>query len=165
MASTRKSTQLQIRLTRAEKAAMQQAARSAGMDLSAYVLSRVHSPAAAEFGRCLSGCRELGEARLNLAALNSLLSRLTAGELAEAVGPPPPAGMSRRLENYVAAMVEQACANARIPAPAWAGAIAPLVEPLFGSELVSLRLYLLTHSPPAFRRRNLFIDATLGAQV
>jgi len=30
---------------------------------------------------------------------------------------------------------------------------------------MSLRLYLLTHSPAAFRRRNIFIDATVGAQV
>ena len=160
-----KSTQLQIRLTHAEKAAMQQAARRAGMDLSAYVLGRVQSPPAAEFARCLAGCRDLGSARLGLAALNSLLSRLAAGELAEAVGAVPSPGMSRSLENYVAAMVEQACANARIPAPPWASGIAPLDEPLFGSELGSLRLYLLTHSPPVFRRRNLFIDATLGAQV
>lgn len=165
MANTPKSAQLQIRLTRAEKTAMQQAARRAGLDLSAYVLSRVHSPAATEFARCLTGRRELGGARLSLAALNSLLSRLTAGELAEAVGSAPPPGMSPDLENYVAAMVEQACANARIPAPPWTSVIAPLVEPLFASELASLRLYLLTHSPPAFRRRNLFVDATLGAQV
>jgi hypothetical protein len=36
---------------------------------------------------------------------------------------------------------------------------------VFGSTLVSLRLYLLTHSPPPFRRRNIFIDATVGSSV
>jgi hypothetical protein len=40
-----------------------------------------------------------------------------------------------------------------------------LTEPVFGSELQSLRLYLLTHSPPPFRARNIFIDATLGDRV
>ena len=165
MAAAPKTMQLQIRLTRAEKAAMQQAARRAGMDLSAYVLSRVQSPPAAEFAHCLAGIQELDTARLALAALHELLARLSAGELDDAVGTAPPGGMSPELENYVSAMVEQACANAGIPAPAWARAVAPLARPLFASSLGSLRLYLLTHSPPVFRRRNLFVDATLGAQV
>ena len=165
MAGGPKTTQLQIRLTRAQKAAMQRSARRAGMDLSAYVLARVNSPAAAEFALCLSGNRELGGARLALAALHALLARLGAGELGEAVQAAPPSRMRPELENYVAAMVEQACARADIPPPAWTRAIPPLLSPLFASSLTSLRLYLLTHSPPAFRRRNLFVDATLGAQV
>jgi hypothetical protein len=36
---------------------------------------------------------------------------------------------------------------------------------VFGSDLQNLRLYLLTHSPPPFRRRNIFIDSTLGDRV
>jgi hypothetical protein len=40
-----------------------------------------------------------------------------------------------------------------------------LPQPVFGSELKALRLHLLTNSPPAFRRRNIFIDATLGDRV
>ncbi|HTY49830.1 MAG TPA: hypothetical protein VMB48_09070 [Steroidobacteraceae bacterium] len=38
-------------------------------------------------------------------------------------------------------------------------------EPAFGSELRSLRLHLLTQSPPAFRCRNIFIDASVGERV
>lgn len=165
MAGAPKTTQLQIRLTPAQKATMQRSARHAGMDLSAYVLARVNSPPAVEFALCLRGNRELGGARLALAALHALLARLSAGELGDAVRAAPPGGMSPELENYVAAMVEQACANALIRAPAWTRAIPPLTRPLFASSLRSLQLYLLTHSPPAFRRRNLFVDATLGAQV
>jgi hypothetical protein len=30
---------------------------------------------------------------------------------------------------------------------------------------MSLRLYLLTHSPAPFRRRNIFIDASVGSRV
>ena len=41
----------------------------------------------------------------------------------------------------------------------------PLAEPVFGSDLMSLRLYLLTHSPAPFRRRNIFIDASVGFRV
>jgi len=32
-------------------------------------------------------------------------------------------------------------------------------------ELLGLRLHLLTHSPAPFRRRNIFIDASVGARV
>ena len=35
----------------------------------------------------------------------------------------------------------------------------------FASELKSLRLHLLTKSPAPFRRRNLFVDSTLGDRV
>jgi hypothetical protein len=61
--------------------------------------------------------------------------------------------------------VEYACARRGIEVPAWTGQIPPLASPLFGSQLESLRLYLLTHSPPPFRRRNIFIDASIGARV
>jgi len=54
--------------------------------------------------------------------------------------------------------------NARRRGPGWTRAIAPLSEPMFGSELQSLRLYLLAHSPPPFRVRNIFIDSTLATE-
>jgi len=52
-----------------------------------------------------------------------------------------------------------------VPGPPWPRATAPLAEPVFGSALMSLRLYLLTHSPAPFRRRNIFIDASVGSRV
>jgi len=91
-------------------------------------------------------------------------SRHDAGELQEAVTSAPH-GLTPYLGNYVAAMVEYACAQHGVAPPAWTRAIAPLTEPVFGSALMSLRLYLLTHSPAPFRRRNIFIDATVGARV
>ncbi len=62
-------------------------------------------------------------------------------------------------------MVEYACAQRDVAPPAWTRAVAPLTEPVFGSALMSLRLYLLTHSPAPFRRRNIFIDASVGSRV
>ena len=62
-------------------------------------------------------------------------------------------------------MIESACEKRGVPVPGWTHAIAPLSEPAFGSTLQSLRLHLLTHSPAPFRRRNIFIDSSLGAQV
>jgi hypothetical protein len=62
-------------------------------------------------------------------------------------------------------MVEYACAKRGVAVPAWTRSIAPLDEPVFGSDLESLRLYLLTRSPAPFRVRNIFIDATLGDRI
>jgi hypothetical protein len=124
----------------------------------------VNSPVAVEFAR-LAGAAEQGEARFALAELNTLLTRLTAAELSEAIAVGIPGSLSPQLANTIAAMVEVACAQRQLALPAWAREIPPLAEPLFGSTLQSLRLYLLTHSPAPFRRRNIFVDATLHDQV
>ncbi len=159
-----KSAWLQIRVSPSQKAAIQGAARRAGMDMSSWVLRSVLPASEGRFQALVAACRDPRQGRHALAELHSWLADLDAGELRAGVASAP-----RRLDpwlaNYVGAMVEQACARRRIAPPAWTAAIAPLDTPWFGSDLASLRLYLLTHSPPAFRRRNLFIDATVGARV
>jgi hypothetical protein len=164
MSATAKSGQLQIRVSPAQKAAIQRAARRAGLDMSAYVLARVLPAPARRFQELTEACRDPQGARFALAELNAWLADLGAGELQEAVASPPP-GLTPYLANYVAAMVEYACGRHGVALPAWARSITPLAEPVFGSALMSLRLYLLTHSPAPFRRRNIFIDATMGARV
>jgi hypothetical protein len=62
-------------------------------------------------------------------------------------------------------MVELAAKLKNVAPPLWTRQIAPLDKPYFGSDLSSLRLYLLTNAPPVFRRRNIFIDASLGDRV
>jgi hypothetical protein len=162
--SAAKSEQLQIRVSRSQKSEIQQAAARAGLDMSSYVLSRLFAAPACEFQRCAAAC--LGaEPRSALAELNSMLTAFTPGELRAAVADAPPPGLTPLLLNYVAAMVEYACAKHSLDPPPWTRAVAPLAEPIFGTTLQSLRLHLLTHSPPPFRRRNIFIDSTLGARV
>jgi hypothetical protein len=165
MSKPPKTAQMQIRVSAHEKAAIRRAAAKAGMDMSAYVLAQVLSVPAAQFRDCVQDCADSTSPRFALAELNSLLSNLTAGELRDAIAAPPPPGLSPFLDNYIAAMVEYACAQRAIAVPKWTRSIAPLAEPVYGSELLSLRLYLLTHSPPPFRLRNIFIDATLGDRV
>jgi hypothetical protein len=161
-----KTTHLQIRLAPAEKAAIQRAARRAGVDMSSWVISRLLPPAALRFAELVTQvAADGGGERFALAELNTFLAGLGAGELAQATASPPTARLPPTRANYLAAMVEYACARHGIAPPAWTQAIPPLRDPLFGSELASLRLYLLTHSPPPFRRRNIFIDATIGSQV
>jgi hypothetical protein len=159
-----KSEQLQIRVTRRQKAAIQRSAAQAGMDMSAYVLSRVLSSSTARFHDYAVAC--LGPAsRFALAELNSFLSGLAAGDLRDAVAAPPPSALTPYLLNYITAMVEQACARRGIAVPAWTRTIVPLTEPVFASALKSLRLHLLTHSPPPFRRRNIFVDSSVGERI
>lgn len=164
MGKSVKSEQLQLRVSRQEKTAIQRAAAQASMDMSAYVLSRVLSDAAAKFGHHVEECRRTASS-FALAELSSLLAGFTAGELGDAVAMPLPPGLTPFFRNYITAMVEQTCARRGIAAPPWTRGVAPLDEPVFASSLQSVRLHLLTHSPPAFRRRNIFIDATVGERV
>jgi len=159
-----KSAQLQIRVSRSEKAAIQRAAKRAGMPMSAYVLTRVLSIPSNRFQECVAVAAG-SKPSFGLAELNTLLTELSTAELRDAVAAPPQVTLSPYLANYVAAMVELACARRAIAVPAWARAIEPLQEPSFASALPSLRHYLLTHSPAPFRRRNIFIDSTLGSRV
>src|SRR6185312_9354525 len=165
MAGDPKLSQLQIRVSESEKSAIRAAAARAGLDMSTYVLSRVLSPPAQEFKNAVTALIGPGRASFALADLNSLLAKLTATELRDAVANAPEVDLPAFLANYVSAMVETACAQHEIPVPAWTQKVPPLDVPVFGSELKSLRLHLLMHSPAAFRRRNIFIDSSVGDRV
>ena len=165
MSKAAKQSQLQIRVTEAEKAAIRSGAERAGMDMSAYVLARVLPSAAGEFQAAVRALLAPAAPSFALADLNSLLSNLNATELREAVAAFPDVDLSPFLANYVAALVESACAKKVIALPSWTGRIPLLEEPAFGSKLASMRLHLLTNSPPPFRRRNIFIDSSLGDRV
>ncbi|MBS0366304.1 MAG: hypothetical protein JSR67_10835 [Proteobacteria bacterium] len=135
------------------------------MDMSSYVLSRVLSVPAREFQQAMTALQSADAPAFALAGINALLSRLTATELPDAIASPPPATLSPYLANYLAAMVETACHRRHVAAPAWTRGITALASPVFATSLQSLRLHLLTHSPAPFRRRNIFIDASVGDQV
>lgn len=160
-----KLAQLQIRVTAQQKAGIQRAAKRAGLDMSAYVLSRVTSESALKFQEHIQSLAGPNSPSFGLAELNSLLSELLPAEMWDAVAEPPLPSLSPYLANYVTAMVEYGCNRCEIAPPSWTRLIAPLDEPVFASNLQSLRLHLLTHSPPPFRRRNIFIDSSLGDRV
>ena len=77
----------------------------------------------------------------------------------------PAVALSPYWENYLAATIEHAAARKNVTPPAWTAKVRPLEEPVFGSTLRSLRLHLLINSPPAFCRRNIFIDSSVGGRV
>jgi uncharacterized protein (DUF1778 family) len=160
-----KSGQLQIRVSPAQKTALKKAARRAGMDVSNYVLARVLPPARARALDVLTAVRRGADHRFALAELNDLLSNQAPGALPEMIAAFDVSALSPFLQNYIAAMVEHAAGRAGVAPPSWTRAIAPLDAPYFAVPLPGLRPHLLRASPPAFKRRNLFVDATVGDRV
>ena len=160
-----KSTQLQIRVSGTQKAALRRLANRAGMSMSDWVLRKALPPLSETFQGLVDALSTAKKPGYVLAELNELLSQLTAAEFELAVSDPPQARLDSYWENYVAAMIEQAAAKKGAAAPSWTDGVRPLQQPAFGSSLKSLRLHLLTHSPVAFRCRNIFIDSSIGDRV
>jgi hypothetical protein len=106
----------------------------------------------------------LGEekAAFVLAELNDLLTA-AAGDQIELLAPPSIA--DPYLANYVTAMVELAAHLRGSRPPMWTLDIPPLSQPVFAVPWQSLRAHLLLESPVRFRRRNIFIDSSIGARV
>jgi len=67
--------------------------------------------------------------------------------------------------NYVTAMVELAAHRVGVLPPLWTSGVKPLDAPVFIDPSLDLRPHLLISSPPPFRRRNIFIDSSLGDRV
>jgi hypothetical protein len=136
-----------------------------GQDMSAHVLSRALPDSRMRFARLLEALRSGDQPRFALAELNDLLSSLTSSELGSAVEHADLARLTPYLKNYVAAMVEFAAHRRDIPPPTWVRDIEPLAEPRFATPLASLRLHLLRTAPVPFKRRNIFIDSSIGDRV
>lgn len=160
-----KTKQLQIRVTPAQKAALKRLARRAGLDVSSYVLSRALAPAGTRFRNVARALRKDENPRFALAELNDLLSDLAPNEFADAVAEIDLEGVPSWLRNYVAAMVEEASYQKGEPPPAWVRDVEPLNEPYFAAPFRRLRPHLLRAAPVAFKRRNIFVDSTVGDRV
>lgn len=165
-----KTEQLQIRVTASQKAALKRAARAAGTDVSSYVLARAIRTVDGRMTSILRAMAQDSDTSFALAALNDLLSACPPVAFPEAVSssvftPVALRALSPFLQNYVAAMIEQAAQQKKVSPPAWVQDIPPLREPYFATSLASLRHHLIVTSPVAFKRRNLFVDSTVGDRV
>jgi hypothetical protein len=160
-----RSSQLQVRVTPEQKEALKRLSSQAGQDMSAYVLSRALPDAQLRFGRLVQALGDDDQPGFVLAELNDLLSGLAAGELSGAVEHADVSGLSPYLKNYVAAMVEVAAHQRQIPPPVWVSGVEPLELPRFATPLAGLRWHLLRQAPVPFKRRNIFIDSSIGDRV
>ena len=119
-----------------------------------------------QFARLLEALRDDDQPGFALAELNDLLSGLPSEELRGTVEHADLTGLTPYLRNYVAAMVELAAHRRDVPPPAWVRDVEPLeTEPRFATPLPGLRLHLLRTSPVPFKRRNIFIDSSIGDRV
>jgi hypothetical protein len=162
---TTKSSQIQIRVSPEEKSMLEDLARRSGQGVSAYVLSRALPSARVRFDELLRALARPENRRFALAELNDLLTGLAPAELREAVAEAHLGELTPYLRNYVAAMVELASQRGGVAPPDWTREVIPLDQPSFATDLPGLRLHLLRSSPVAFKRRNLFVDSSLGDRV
>ncbi len=160
-----RTSQLQIRVTAQQKALLRQRARAAGLGMSAYVLARALPAPADRFGPLVRDLATAADPRMVLAELNDLLAGLTSAEFGPAVATATVTALSPYLANYLAAMTEQAAHQKRVDAPTWARQVPPLEAPHFVTSLRSLRPHLVRHAPVPFKRRNIFVDSSVGARV
>ena len=161
-----KTAQLQIRVSPDQKRRIKTKADKAGEDVSQWVLRRLLPECTDELENIIDSLSQSPKLRSQvLAELHDYLVSFDSAQLGQAFNTLDLSGLAPFESNYVAAMIETACENRNIAPPAWLGNITPLSDPWFASSLKSLRVHLLTASPPPFRRRNLYIDSTLGARV
>jgi len=160
-----KTAQLQVRVSPREKAALRRRAAAAGLDVSSYVLARALPREADTVAALLRALATASKRAFALAALGDLLRECSAGSFSDAVAHADVGALAPYVQNYVAAMTEHAAHVHNVAPPEWVRDVAPLDEPHFGTLLVSLRPYLLRASPVAFKRRNIFIDATMHDRV
>ena len=160
-----KSSQLQIRVSPQEKAIIVRYAQKAKIGISQWVLSKTLPSGQQAFLELLGQLKSTSNPKYILAQIHDMLSVAAADEFELMVAQPPGVDLTEYVANYVAAMVEYAAMQKGRRAPSWTRQVPALKTPVFGSDFKSLQLYLLTHSPPPFRRRNIFIDATVGQRV
>jgi len=160
-----KSSQLQIRVTTEQKEVLKRLSRQAGQDMSSYIMSRALPDAQVRFGELLAALQDESQRSFALAELNDLLSGLSSAELRRALEHIDLRKLTPYLQNYVAAMVELAGHRRQVPPPAWVREIEPLNSPHFITPLAGLRLHLLRTAPVPFKRRNIFVDPSIGDRV
>lgn len=127
--------------------------------------SKTLPPEAARLVELIDLLRQEKERRFALAELDDVLVSLASSDFGVAVASIDVRHLDPLMQNYVAAMVEQASAQKEQSAPAWTRDVVPLAEPWFATRLPGLRMHLLLSSPVPFKRRNIFIDSGVGWRV
>lgn len=140
-------------------------AREAGMDMSSWILDRVLPPESARFQELARSLVEPESRAFALAELEDFLRPFPSGTFARATSEPPKAPIDPVTLNHLAAAIESGSAKRGVASPTWTHRIPFPADPVFGTTLNSARLYLLTHAPVAFRRRNVFVDSSIDERA
>ncbi len=158
-------TKAQIRVTADQKRRLKRRARDAGMDMSSWILDRVLPPENERFQALARALAEPKGREFALAELADFLRPLRGGAFARATSEPPRAPIDPVTLNHLAGASELASAKRAVAPPPWTARVPVPAHPVFGTTLNSARLYLLTHTPVAFRRRNVFVDSSIDERA
>ncbi len=164
MNKLKKSEYLQIRVSKQQKEIIKSTAKSAGVDMSTWVLQRVLNNKSQQFLTILSQFNTLEDSFV-FARLHDFLMLCSKTDFEQTVSIKPTSKLSDFQINYTIAMIEHRAHTLGCTAPDWINDFPILHEPYFGTSLKSLRLHLLINSPIAFKQRNIYIDSTLGGRV
>ncbi len=156
-----KSAQLQIRISPEQKKQIENRAKQAGISLSEWALKQMLGESESNFKNLLEQLAKEKNRTYAFAALHDFLIHLPSDDLEKSL-PAPSIHLPPILLNIIAAMIEKTAIQKELKPPTWVYQIEPLKEPYFATELSSLKLHLLISSPIPFRRRNLFVDSTVG---
>lgn len=154
-----KTSQLQIRISPAQKDVLKSLAADAGVSVSEYVLSKALPSHRLDFQERVEALRSDAPRTTALSDLTNHLQSLSDLAFREATGGEGPQQMPDLMQNYVAAVVEQEAARRGVPAPEWTSSVAPLATPHFAWDLPSLRPHLMRVTPAAFKKRRVFVAA------
>ncbi len=160
-----KDTFLQIRLTSEQKESIRDAAANANTDMSSWILSKVVNSQSKKFLMIVEKLASDKKLSYVYAELHDFLINCNSTSFSLAVQAFPNLNLSSFQSNYIAAMVEQRAQQLGEKIPNWCTEITRLDAPYFGTSLKSLNFYLLLNSPIAFRRRNIFIDSSIGDRI
>ena len=152
-----KTSQLQIRVTPAQKAALKRLAAEAGLSVSAFVLTQALPGSREALDRhiqSLGGGKKISRA---LSDLQLHLRGVADEEFAKSVAGVETDGVTPLQANCAAAAVEGEAWRRGRTAPEWVRRVEPLSEPHFGWGLRSLRPHLMRVTAAPFKRRNVYI--------
>jgi len=165
-----KTSQLQIRVTEQEKAALKRLAAAAGVSVSRYVLSQVLPSTGGEPSSATGEGHDAPEydeerpasggagARPHFEELARMLADIPADDFQEALASLPIDRVNPVLRNQVAGLVEAAAHAKATDPPDWVREVTPPDRPHFGWPLASLRAHQIRVTPVPFKRRNIFFD-------
>lgn len=148
-----------------EKQWIQKKAKELDLDMSVWVKQLLFSQKNQTYMNLMDAISNSKFSKEALAHFNDFLDRLPAKDFVETVMEIPGIFKDTFHGNYIAAMVEMAAHQKKVAPPSWTKKYTGMEEPYFASSFENLRFHLLVSSPIPFRKRNIFIDSTIGDRI
>lgn len=154
-----KTSQLQIRVSPAEKAILKRLAAAEGISVSAFVLDRVLPAHGGEVAERIAALQGGSDLQTRLSDLELHLLSMSDEEFPQAVVGVDVGDMRPLEKNCAAAAVEREAWRRGLAAPEWTTDVRPLEHPWFAWRIRALRPHLMRIAPPAYKLRNVYLPS------